>query len=72
MSLVQSVFGQLAGALVQSVLAISSRDPRAVIIERCAKVLSLAKEMKAAGLLRRSCDVGFAKCCERCRQVVDL
>ena len=54
MSLVQSVFGQLAGALIQSVLAIFSRDPRAVIIERCAKVLSLAKEMKAAGLLRRS------------------
>ena len=56
MSLVQSVFGQLAGALIQSGLAIFSRDPRAVIIERCAKVLSLAKEMKAARLLRRSCE----------------
>jgi len=49
MLLVQSVFGQVSGALFQFVLAILSRDRRALILERRAKVLSLAKEMKAAG-----------------------
>jgi hypothetical protein len=50
MSLVQSVFNQLAGALFQFVLTIASRDRRALVIERRAKVLALAREMKAVGI----------------------
>lgn len=50
MSFFQSVFGQLARALFQFVLAVISRNRRALIIERRGEVLSLAKEMKTAGL----------------------
>lgn len=53
MSFVQSAIGQFIGTLFYLLLATLSRDRRALIIERRAKVLSLAKEMKAAGYTPR-------------------
>jgi hypothetical protein len=49
MSFIQSAAGQFIGAALQFLLTILSRDRHALILERRAKVLSLAKEMKAAG-----------------------
>jgi hypothetical protein len=53
MSFVQSAIGQIVGTLLQLLLAILSRDRRSLIIERRSKVLTLAKEMKAAGFTPR-------------------
>ena len=50
MSFVQSVANQVVGALLQLLMMIASRDSRSMIIERRAKVLALAKDMKAAGV----------------------
>ena len=50
MSFLQSAASQVIGALFQLMFAVFNRDRRALIIERRAKVLLLAKEMKAAGL----------------------
>jgi len=53
MSFVQSAIGQIVGTVLQLLLAILSRDRRSLIIERRSKVLTLAKEMKAAGFTPR-------------------
>jgi hypothetical protein len=53
MSFVQSAIGQIVGTVLQFLLAILSRDRRSLIIERRSKVLTLAKEMKAAGFTPR-------------------
>lgn len=50
MSFVQSVANQIIGALLQLLMMIVSRDRRSVILERRAKVLALAKDLKAAGM----------------------
>lgn len=46
----QLAASQVIGTLFQLMFAAFNRDRRALIIERRAKVLFLAKEMKAAGL----------------------
>ena len=50
MSFVQSVANQIISTLLQLLMMIASRDRRSVILERRAKVLALAKDLKAAGM----------------------
>jgi hypothetical protein len=50
MSFVQSVASRVIETLLQVLMTVLSRDRRALIIERRAKVLALAKEMKTAGI----------------------
>ena len=48
-----AIFVQFVGTALQFVAGLLSRDRRAMILERRAKVLALAKDLKAAGLTAR-------------------
>ena len=50
MSFVKSIAGQILGALLQLLMTIVSRDHKTLILDRRAKVLALAKDLKAAGM----------------------